>query len=251
MTSSSTAIPSQLLPADMYSRWFNTPRFVPDEPWVGLDLAATAVVLVDMINWQAHPVGASILALRDAGADEQADYLQARCETLVIPRLKSVLDTARRSEVAIVHARLASRSPDYTDVVPAFQPYMRGAGAAVGQPSVEPLDGLWAPGDISVVKHGSSAFASDLHAVLRNRSVHTVLYAGVVTSACVLLSTAAGFDLGYRQYLLSDCTAAFSDEDQDDAERLIGRYLARVVCAAAAIEAMDSASAIATDRSLE
>lgn len=226
------------LPSDMQTRWYNSAQFVPEDPWAGLDPAATALVLVDMINWQAHPQGTSIAALRAAGADGEADHLLRRCESIVLPRLLSVLAAARPAGVAVVHARLASRSPDYTDVVPAFQPYLRGARAMDGAWETEPLEGLWQPGDLSVVKHGSGAFASDLDSVLRNRAVHTVLYAGVLTNACVMLSAAAGFDLGYRQYLLTDCTAALTEDDQRAAERFISMYLAQIVSAESAIDAL-------------
>jgi nicotinamidase-related amidase len=229
----------------MQTRWYNSARFVPEDPWAGLDPGATAVVLVDMINWQAHPEGTSIAALRAAGADDQADYVLGRCESIVMPRLLSVLAAARHAGIAVVHARLASRSRDYTDVVPAFQPYMRGARAMEGAWETEPLEGLWQPGDLSVVKHGSGAFASDLNSVLRNRAVNTVLYAGVLTNACVMLSAAAGFDLGYRQYLLADCTAALTEDDQREAERFISVYLAQIVSAESAVDALRSVGSTA------
>lgn len=241
-----TAISMQALPTDMQTRWYNSKRFVPEDPWAGLDPGATAVVLVDMINWQAHPQGTSVAALRASGADNQADYLLARCESLVMPRLLTVLAAARQAGIAVVHARLASRSADYTDVVPAFQPYLRGARATDGEWATEPLEGLWQPRDLSVVKHGSGAFASDLNSILRNRAVNTVLYAGVLTNACVLLSTAAGFDLGYRQYLLADCTATLGDEDQEAAERFIGTYLAQIVSAESTVDALRCVGSIAT-----
>lgn len=66
------------------------------------------------------------------------------------------------------------------------------------------LEELWEKGDISLVKYGSGAFASELDAVLRNRGVRSIIYAGVLMIACVLLSTAAGFDLGDRQCMVAD-----------------------------------------------
>lgn len=79
--------------------------------------------------------------------------------------------------------------------------------------------------------------------MLRNLGVRTVLYAGVVTNACVLLTVAAGYDLGYRQYLLADCTAALSDEDQHYAERFMDNYMAQAVTAAEAVQALRAAAA--------
>jgi nicotinamidase-related amidase len=155
-----------------------------------------------------------------------------------MPGLQDVLAAARAARVPVVHARLASRSADYRDLVPAFQPYLRGAGALDADPSTEPLEGLWQDGDISLVKRGSGAFSSDLDPVLRNRGIDTVLYAGVLTNACVLLSAATGFDLGYRQYLLADATATLDPADQEAAERFIGTYLAQIVTTASAAAAL-------------
>jgi nicotinamidase-related amidase len=234
-----TAIPAYL-PGDMQSRWYNSAQFTPEEPWRDLAPRQTALVLVDLINWQAHPNGASVLALRERGNEQSADYFLQRCDSLVLPRLLDVLPVAREAGIAVVHARLASRVADYTDLVPAFQPYLRGSQAREGSWGTEPLDGLWQDGDISVTKHGSGAFSSDLDTVLRHRGIDTLLYAGVVTNACVLLSTAAGFDLGYRQYLLSDCTAALTQDEQQWAEQFINNYLAQVVDADSAVRAFEA-----------
>jgi hypothetical protein len=53
------------------------------------------------------------------------------------------------------------------------------------------------------------------------------------------LSVGSGFDLGDRQYLISDCTAALCEKDQVDAERLIHVYLAEVVSAAETLAALE------------
>jgi nicotinamidase-related amidase len=220
------------LPNDLQTRWFNAPTYTPDDPWHGFDPTRAAVVLIDMINWQAHPDGTSIQSLRRGGQGMSADYLVERCETMVIPQTKRLLDAARTSGAKVVHVRLASRSADFTDVVPAFQAYLRGCDAVEGGWGTKVLDGLYDPADVSLIKTGSGGFTgSDLDRVLRNLGVDTVLYVGVVTTACVLLTVAHGFDLGYRQYLVTDCTAALSDEDQAAGELLMGRYMALPVLA--------------------
>lgn len=229
---------TSVLPETMRGRWYNSDRFDPDDAWVGFAPKSTAIVLVDMINWQAHPDGATIRALFQAGSDDGARHILQRCETVVMPALRSVLDAARAVGARVVHARLASRSADYSDIVPSMQPYLRAAEAIEGSWGTQVLDGLEDPRDISVVKSASGAYnSSDLDQVLRNLGIRTVLYAGVVTNACVLLTVAAGYDLGYRQYLLTDCTAALSDEDQHYAERFMHNYMAQAVTAAEATRA--------------
>lgn len=221
----------ELLPGDLRGRWYNAPAFDPDDPWAGFAPRHTAVVLIDLVNWQAHPEGLSARLSRD-------DYKIGRCTEIVRPALAGVLPTARAAGAIVVHARFASRAAEYGDIVPALREYVRAAGAREGSWEAEPLAGLYQPGDVSVTKSGSGAFgSSDLDGVLRNLGVRTVLYAGVVTDRCVLLTAAAGFDLGYRQYLLTDCTAASTAAEQAAAEELIAGYLAQPVTGAEAAAA--------------
>jgi nicotinamidase-related amidase len=233
-------LPACPLSPDLRVHWYNSRHYSSDSKWKGLEPSRAALVLVDLINWQAHPDGASLRLLREAGAGEQADYLLSRCEKSVIPNLGRVLAAARTTGVRVVHARLASRHPDFTDIVPALRPYVRAAGAIEGSWGTEALSQLGPDaGDLSVVKTGSGAFtSSELDTLLRRFGVDTILYAGVVTSACVMLTAAVGFDLGYRQFLISDCTASLSDHDQSDAERLLGVYVAEIVSASEVVTAL-------------
>lgn len=235
--------PPSLLSSSLRAHWYNSKDYSAEARWKVFDPSRAALVLVDLINWQAHRNGASLRALREAGAGALADHLLERCEKTVIPNLCKVLPVARSKGVKVVHARLASRHPDFTDIVPALRPYVRAAGARDGSWGTDVLSELGpATGDLSVVKTGSGAFtSSDLDTLLRRFDVDTVLYAGVVTSACVMLTAAAGFDLGYRQYLICDCTASLCDTDQRDAERLMGTYIAELVTASEAVAALNGA----------
>lgn len=224
------------LASRLSTRWYNSRHFDPNDKWAGFEPKSSAIVLVDMINWQAHRDGATALFVRENGLTDQIDYFVRRCERLVVPALARVLATARRIGLKVVHARLASRSEDYADMVPAFQSYARAAEAFEGSWSASVVDGLYNPSDISVIKSASGAYnSSDLDRVFSNLGIRTVFYSGVVTDACVLLTAAAGFDLGYQQYLLTDCTAAFSDNDQEAAERIMNKYIAQTVTAAETI----------------
>lgn len=229
-----------LLSSSLRSHWYNSKDYSPDAKWKAFEPSKAALVLVDLINWQAHPDGESPRALREAGAGTLADHLIERCEKTVVPNLRRVLPAARAKGVKVVHARLASRHPDFTDIVPALRPYVKTAGALEGSWGTRVLAGLGpAANDLSVVKTGSGAFTgTDLDILLRRFGVDTILYAGVVTSACVMLTACAGFDLGYRQYLISDCTASLCHEDQRDAERLLGVYVAELVTAAEVVGAL-------------
>jgi nicotinamidase-related amidase len=213
------------------AHWFNARNFRAAEPWADLDPARTALVLVDLINWQVAADGASVQSLRQSGAAAEADYIVARCKETVLPNLSRLVAGARASGVRVVHARLASCHHDFADIVPALRPYVRAAGAHDGSKACEPIREVQGGAEgLSVIKTGSGAFTgSNLDFLLRRLGIDTLLFPGVVTNACVMLSVASGFDLGYRQYLVTDCTGALSQEDQAHAERFIGLYLAQLV----------------------
>ena len=64
-----------MLPPDLSAHWYNADDFAPGEPWKAFDPARTALVLVDLINWQVDPSGPSIAAMR----------AQRRCQVLCGP----------------------------------------------------------------------------------------------------------------------------------------------------------------------
>src|SRR6185437_5176659 len=161
------AMPSPVSEAKS-ARWYNSAEFRHDDPWHGLEPDKTAVVLIDMINWQAHRDGSSVLGLLEVGSEDKYRYFTDRCEQLVVPALIEVLRTARAVGVTVVHARLASDRPDFARIVPAFQPYMTLSEAIEGTWATRVLEELGpAEADVSVVKFGSGAFvSSNLHDVL-------------------------------------------------------------------------------------
>ncbi len=220
-----------VLPTSLQRHWYNDASYSAEDPWRAFDPKRTALILVDLINWQVDPEGVSICSIREAGLDESADYLTNRCSGTILPNLLKILNAAREVGVQVIHTRLASRHPDYLDIVPALRSYVRAAEAQDGSWACQPLEGIWDECyDLSIVKTGSGAFTgSGLDMLLRRLNINTLLYAGVVTNACVMLTATAGFDLGYRQYLISDCTGALSEQDQADTERLIGLYIAEPV----------------------
>ena len=120
---------------------------------------------------------------------------------------------------------------------------MREVGATDGSWACEVIEPLRPePGDISLIKTGSGGFGtSNLDSHLRNMGIRNVLYTGVITNGCVLLTLAAGFDLGYNGYLVADATATFSQRWQDLTEELVGVYMAKVVTTTQIIDELSGA----------
>ena len=76
-------------------------------------------------------------------------------------------------------------------------------------------------GDILVEgKRGLDGFATTgLDLVLRNNGVQTLVVAGFLTNCCVEGTVRSGYEKGYNVVTLIDCTATFTDEQQQAAER--------------------------------
>lgn len=193
----------------------------------------SALVLIDMVNHQIH--GLDDLLARQ-GLDGR--YFQRRLRDVTIPNLMALAAAARTNGSRVVHVRMGSVHDDFADVVPTYREGLRALDARDGRWACEVIDELApAAGDVSLVKSGSGAFSSSaLDGVLRNMGIEHVIYTGVVTPGCVLVTALVGNDLGYRGYVAADATACFSDADQLAAEAVLSQGYARVLPTAACLD---------------
>jgi nicotinamidase-related amidase len=202
-----------------------------------LEPSETAVVVTDMINHQLDRDRGMVPATRAAGADPT--YYLDRLDELVVPNHMALLAAARSSGAHVVYTAIGALREDYADLNPGVR-HLRTWGARAGTWDTEIVDAV-APGanDVVLYKTGSSSFhTSPLDRYLRNLGVRTVLYTGVITNGCVMASAIAGFDLGYRGLLVTDCTATFDDHKQALAEEALELYVQRNVSTAEAVTAL-------------
>src|SRR5262249_54914064 len=133
---------------------------------------------------------------------------------------------------------------DYRDLVAALRDGLQAHEARDGAWGCEVIEALRPePGDLSLVKTASGSFiGSSLDFHLRNAGIEHVLYTGVISHACVLLSVGEGFDLGYRGYFVSDATAAFTERLQEATEEIVSLYMAKVVSTDETIDLLEVGS---------
>jgi nicotinamidase-related amidase len=182
---------------------------------VTLDLARTAIVVVDMQNDFCHPDG----WLAGIGVD----VAPARGPIAPLARL---LPALRAAGVPVVFVNWGAR-PDRANLSPALLHVYDGAGQGRGLGDPGPSGGLtlteggWPaavvdelaplPGDIQVSKHRMSGFwDTPLDSILRGLDVTTLLFAGVNADQCVLHTLADANFLGYDTLMLEDCAATTS-----------------------------------------
>jgi len=183
-----------------------------------LDLAKTAILIIDMQNDFCHPDG----WLAHIGVD----VTPAR--TPINP-LKSFLPELRKVNVPIIWLNWGNR-PDLLNISAGLRHVYNSTGDAVGLGDPLPknnakvlIAGSWAaavvdeleqkPEDIFVDKYRMSGFwDTALDSILRNLGKTTLLFAGVNADQCVMATLQDANFLGYDCILMKDCTATTSPE---------------------------------------
>jgi nicotinamidase-related amidase len=182
---------------------------------------SSALVLNDL---QVAIISGSPLASSDPDALSRMNAAVDRCA--------EALDAARRTDVLVVHVRVAF-SPGYQEANP-HSPMMRfmrekgvlieGHAGTAFDPRVAPR-----PGEIVVTKHTVSAFAgTPLDQILRARGVGTIVVGGLVTHYAVDGSARDAHDRGYRVMVLKDGCASATPA-RHDASLANLAFLAEVV----------------------
>lgn len=170
-----------------------------------IDPAKTAILVVDVQNDFCHPEGAC--------ARNGADVSSA---TAMIPRLGRLLDAARRVGTKIIFIK--KQHEDCTDSE-------AWTARSDGRPLQTCRKDTWgveftgvAPveGEPVVNSHRYSAFVNTrLDSVLRTYKIENLIVTGCATNVCVESTARHGYMLDYHIIVLSDCTAAYGQEEHE------------------------------------
>jgi len=134
-----------------------------------------------------------------------------------------VVDAAREAGATVIHAPI-SFAAGYGEI--SDRPYGILAGVVESNSFVKDSWGAAiveeltpAEGDIVIEgKRGLDTFAStNLDFILRSKGIDTIALAGFLTNCCVESTMRSGYERGYQVYTLTDCVAATSQEEHDNA----------------------------------
>ena len=179
---------------------------------MSLDPATTAVVLIEYQNEFTSDGG----ALHGAVAEVMD-------KTNMLANTRDVVGAARAAGVTIMHAPITF-APGYHEL--SRHPYGILKGVVDGSAFVK---GSWgaaivdelAPedGDILIEgKRGLDTFAStNLDFILRSKGIKTIVLGGFLTNCCVESTMRSGYENGYQVITLTDCTAATSVAEHENA----------------------------------
>jgi biuret amidohydrolase len=178
------------------------------------DPATTALVIIDMQRDFVLPGG-----FGEALGNDTSLLLAA-----VAPTAK-VLHKARAAAMLVIHTREGHR-PDLTDCPPAK--LNRGGKVFIG--SQGPMGRILVRGETGhdiieelypiagepvIDKPGKGSFhATDLHQILMDRGIRTLVVCGVTLEVCVHTTVREANDRGYECVVLSDCVASYFPEFQ-------------------------------------
>jgi ureidoacrylate peracid hydrolase len=168
-----------------------------------LDAKKTALLVIDMQNAFVAPgAPVEVPAARD-----------------IVPSINRLAGELRKRDVPVIwvlHENQAG-GRDWDGFFGAFVSDRAKAAAALtaGSELQKLYPGLKAePGDLRVAKSRYSAFIKgDLEKKLKDKGIDTLLVAGTKTNVCCECTARDAMMLDYKVVMLSDCTAALSDEE--------------------------------------
>jgi nicotinamidase-related amidase len=185
------------------------------------DLPTTALIIIDMQRDFVLPGG-----FGEKLGNDTSLLLAA------VPPTERVLARAREKGMFVVHTREGHRS-DLSDCPPAK--LTRGGKTFIGEAG--PMGRILVRGEEGhdiikelyprsgepvIDKPGKGSFhATDLHQILLDRKIKTLVVCGVTTEVCVHTTVREANDRGYECVVLSDCVASYFPEFQRVALEMI------------------------------
>ena len=146
-------------------------------------------------------------------------------KTRMLDKTRTLVEAARAAGATVVHAPITF-VPGYGELPQHPYGILKGVVDSTafvkGEWGAEIVDSL-APqeGDVVVEgKRGLDTFATtNLDFILRARGIETIALGGFLTNCCVESTMRTGYEKGYAVITLSDCVAATSEEEHDNAIR--------------------------------
>lgn len=172
-------------------------------------------------------------------------YIKDKPEFL--PRIASVLSTARQKNLRVIHVQVGFRSgfPEVDTRNQLFgaiksssqwQQMFHGPAGAIHSDVAPQND------EIVITKHRISAFAgTDLEMILRANGIDTLILLGIATSGVVLSTVLHASDADYKLIVVRDCC---TDRDPEVQACLTGKFFpqrATVLTADELLESLQSA----------
>lgn len=204
-----------------------------------LDSDRTALVIVDMQYFDAHPDWGEGKTAKDLGV---AHYFDPYFEQLeeIIPNIQHLLHLFRDKKIEVIHIRVSELTTDSRDV--STKQLVRGLIVPSDSKEAEFLERV-APIEDEIIfnKSSSGVFpVTNFDRILRNLNITTLVFTGTSTGGCVESAVRDATDLGYDVIVVDDACASSTRESHLEAIERMNSGLTHIMTTSALEAAVNS-----------
>jgi ureidoacrylate peracid hydrolase len=179
---------------------------------VEIEPAHTALLFVDVQNYNCLPTGGEYAQLDAATRDERYGYFFRVFKDSALPNMVRLQQACRRAHIEVTYTVIESLTADGRDRSLDYK--ITGFNVPKGSHDARVVDALAPAGDeIMFPKTSSSVFIStNIDYVLRNLGTRYLIVAGCLTDQCVDSTVRDACDLGYLVTVPTDACLTLSAE---------------------------------------
>jgi ureidoacrylate peracid hydrolase len=179
---------------------------------VEIEPAHTALLFVDIQNYNCLPSGGEYAQLDPAARDQQYGYFFRTLRESALPNMARLQQACRRAHIEVTYTVIESLTADGRDRSLDYK--ITGFNVPKGSYDARVVDALAPAGDeIIFPKTSSSVFIStNIDYVLRNLGTRYLIIAGCLTDQCVDSTVRDACDLGYLVTVPTDACVTLSPE---------------------------------------
>jgi len=182
---------------------------------VEIEPAHSAMLLVDVQNYNCTPDGGEYVHLSTADRDQRYGYFFRELRERGLPNMVRLQAACRRARIEVLHTLIESLTADGRDRSLDYK--ISGFNVPKGSPDAQIVRELAPVGDEMLFpKTSSSVFIStNIDYVLRNLGTRYLIIAGCLTDQCVDSAVRDACDLGYLVTVPTDACVTQSAERHD------------------------------------
>jgi ureidoacrylate peracid hydrolase len=179
---------------------------------VEIEPAHSALLFVDVQNYNCLPTGGEYAQLDAATRDERYGYFFRLFQDSALPNMVRLQQACRRAHIEVTYTVIESLTADGRDRSLDYK--ITGFNVPKGSFDARVVDALAPAGDeIMFPKTSSSVFIStNIDYVLRNLGTRYLIVAGCLTDQCVDSTVRDACDLGYLVTVPTDACVTLSAE---------------------------------------
>lgn len=153
----------------------------------------------------------------------------------MMPKVVEFLTELRKKNVPVIHQQLVYKETDHVEYFHGRIPCLQDTEGVKFLPEME------AEKDIIIPKRKDSGFyETNLHELLQEQGVDTIMLGGMQAQICIQTTAADGYFRGYNIIAVEDCITSTREEDKQRALEWLKGYCGRVLTSDEILESIDT-----------